>query len=42
MEDIKYPKQLRDYRPTEKRPGRPLKRLQVGSNPEAETGNKLV
>jgi len=43
LEDVRYPKQLLDYRPIERRrPGRPLKRLLDGYSHEAETGHLLV
>jgi len=43
MEDIGYPKQLHDYRPSgRRRPGRPLKRSLDGYNREAETGHLLA
>jgi len=43
MENIRYPKQLFDYRPIgRQRPGRPLKRLLYGYNREAETGHLLA
>jgi hypothetical protein len=42
LEDIRYPKQLLDYRPNgRRRPGRPLKRLLDGYSREAETSNLL-
>jgi hypothetical protein len=41
MENISYPKQLLDYRPIGRRPGRPLKRLLDGYNREAEIGHLL-
>jgi len=42
MEDIRYTKQLPDYRPIGKRPGRLLKSLLDGYNREAETGHLLA
>jgi hypothetical protein len=43
MEDIRYPKQILDYRPIgRRRPGRPLKRLLDGYNREAGTGHLLA
>jgi len=43
MEDIKYTKQLLDYRPIgRRRPGRPLKILPDRCNREAETGYLLA
>jgi len=43
MEDIRYPKQLLDYWPTERRwPGWPLERLLGGYNCEAKTGHLLA
>jgi hypothetical protein len=43
MEDIRYPEQLLDYRPIERRrSGRPLKRLLDGYSGEAETGQLLA
>jgi hypothetical protein len=42
MKDTRYAKQLLDYRPIERRTGRPFKRLQYGYNREAETGHLLT
>jgi len=42
MEGIRHLKQLLDYRPVGKIPGRPLKRLLDGYNRETETGHLLV
>jgi len=43
MEDIRYPKQLLDYRRIgRRRPGRPLKELVDGYSSEAETGHLLA
>jgi hypothetical protein len=39
---FRYPKQLLDYRPTERRPGRPFKRLLDGYRRKAETGHLLA
>jgi len=41
MEDVRNTKQLPDYR-SNRRPGRPLKRLLDGYSREAETGQLLV
>jgi hypothetical protein len=42
-ENIRYPKQLLDYRLIgRRRPGRPLKRLLDGYSREAETGHLLA
>jgi hypothetical protein len=41
--NIRYPKQLLDYRPIgRRRPGRPLKRLPDGYSSETETGHLLA
>jgi len=42
MEDAIYKKQLLEYRPIERRPGRPMKRLLDGYSREAETGHLLA
>jgi len=42
VEDIRYPKQLLDYRPIERRLGWPLKRLLDGYSSEAETDHLLA
>jgi len=43
MEDIRYPKQLHDYRTIGKgRHGRPLMRLLDGYNNSSETGHLLA
>jgi len=42
MEDIRFLKQLFDYRPIGRRPGRPLKWLLDGYSGEAETGHLLA
>jgi hypothetical protein len=43
MENVRYPKQLLDYRPIGRlRPGRPLKRLQDRCSSEAGTGQSLA
>jgi hypothetical protein len=41
MEDIRYQKQLLDYGPMRRRPGRMLNRIRDGYNREAETGQLL-
>jgi hypothetical protein len=42
VEDIRYPKQILDYRPIDRKtPVRPLKGLLEGYNREAETGHLL-
>jgi len=43
MKDVSYPKRLLDYQLIgRRRPGRPLKSLLDGYNPEIETGHCLV
>jgi hypothetical protein len=42
MEDIRYPKQILDYRPAGKRLGRPLKQLLDGYSRDAEVGHLLT
>jgi len=42
MEDVRYRKQLLDYRPIGRRPGRQFKRLLDAFNREAETGHLLA
>jgi hypothetical protein len=42
MEDIRYPKEIPDYRPVGRRLGRPLNRPQDEYNREAETGHFLA
>jgi hypothetical protein len=42
VDDIRYPKQLLDYRPIRRRPKRPLKGLADGYNREAEPHHSLV
>jgi predicted RecB family nuclease len=42
MQDIRYLKQMLEYRPIERKPERPLKRQLCGYNRVAETGHFLA